>query len=87
MLEKLNQPYILLFVSMFLCAVGRAMSNLYSKRYAANRADGVFYTFVIGIVAVPVIDLLQKIAVEYADRKRLILRTAVDRFLHLVEVL
>lgn len=55
MLEKLNQPYILLFVSMFLCAVGRAMSNLYSKRCAANRADGVFYTFVIGIVAVPVI--------------------------------
>ena len=55
MLARLNQPYVLLFVSMVFTAVSRAMSNLYSKNHVKNRADSAFYTLATAIIAIPVV--------------------------------
>ena len=55
MLETLNQPYIILAVSILITVGVRSFSNIYSKKYTKNTADTAFFTLCSAVFSMVVV--------------------------------
>ena len=55
MLERLNQPYIILAASILFTAGVRSFSNQYSKKHTQNTADTAFFTLCSAVLSLTVV--------------------------------